>query len=201
MKLLSYVFFLVLGTAVLMGIGTVPAAAQSATVAGDNSYYFVTYYSNNVPGAPDATLRIINDGGFTNGNPYSYTLTAGIYVFDDSQELTECCYCDVSPDGLLSESVRTQLTANPITGKVPTRGVIKVVSYWSTDNVYLLEPGLRAWATHIQSSGKNAYAITETKLADSILSNNEEGLLQNLCYYDALLSGQPCTCTPEDQDF
>lgn len=195
------ILFAMLVTALLMGISLQIAGAQSVPSTGDDSYYFVTYFSNNVAGAPDATVRIINDGDFTNNGPSSITLTAGIYVFDDSEELTECCYCDVTPDGLLSESVRTQLTANPLTGKVPTRGVIKVVSYWSTDNVYLLEPGLRAWATHIQSAGKNAYAVTETKFADANLTGHEETLLQNLCSYDALLSGQPCTCTPEDHDF
>jgi hypothetical protein len=198
---INYLLFAMLGTAVLMGITSRIAQAQSVPSTGDDSVYFVTYYSNNVAAAPDATVRIINDGGFNNGGGPSITLTAGIYVFDDSEELTECCYCDVTPDGLLSENVKTQLTANPITGKVPTRGVIKMISYWSTDNVYLLEPGLRAWATHIQPASKNAYSTTETKFANANLTGAEETLLQNLCYYDGLLSGQPCTCTPEDHDF
>ena len=42
-------------------------------------------------------MRFINDGD-TGGN-----LWASIYVFDDSQELQECCSCEVTPDGLLSE--------------------------------------------------------------------------------------------------
>ena len=46
---------------------------------GDNSLYFVTYYSNaNTAGAPDQTVRLINDGD-TGG-----TLWASFYVFDDS---------------------------------------------------------------------------------------------------------------------
>jgi len=53
----------------------------SAFAQGDNSVYFVTYYSNNASGAPDGTVRFINDGD-TGGNLY-----AAIYVFDDSQEL------------------------------------------------------------------------------------------------------------------
>ncbi len=110
-----------LAIALLMGIAG-SALAQSATVKGDNSIYFVSYFSNNVAAAPDATVRFINDGD-TGGN-----LWAAFYVFDDSQELTECCACQITPDGLLSESVKTQLTAAPLTGKVPTRGVIKVIS-------------------------------------------------------------------------
>jgi hypothetical protein len=38
-------------------------------------------------------------------------------------------------------------------------------------------------------------------MADSNLGASEEKLLENLCYYDALLSGLPCICTPEDHDF
>ena len=186
---------LLLAIALLMGIaGT--AVAQSAASTGDDTVYFVSYFSNNVAAAPDATVRFINDGD-TGGN-----LWAAFYVFDDSQELTECCACQITPDGLLSESVRTNLTANPITGKVPTRGVIKVISSSSLDPTNAIPTaGLRGWATHIQAASKTTYAITETLFADSNLKAAEETLLQNLCYYDALLSGLPCTCTPEDHDF
>ena len=189
---------LVLAIALLMGIVSGTAAAQSATVTGDNSVYFVSYYSNNVAAAPDATVRFINDGD-TAGN-----LWAAFYVFDDSQELQECCACEITPDGLLSEDVKTQLTANPITGKVPTRGVIKVISSSSLDPTNVIPTaGLRGFVTHIQAATKSTYAITETKFADANLVAAEEALLllQNLCYYDALLSGLPCTCTPEDSDF
>ena len=154
---------LMLAFALLLGIAG-PAATQSATTTGDNSVYFVSYFSNNVAAAPDATVRFINDGD-TGGN-----LWAAFYVFDDSQELTECCACQITPDGLLSEDV------------VPTAG-------------------LRGFATHIQAVKSTTYAITETKFADANLGGAEETLLQNLCYYDSLLSGLPCTCTPEDHDF
>jgi len=185
---------LILAIALMLG-GT--AFAQ-----GDISVYFTTYYANNTAAAPDATVRFINDGD-TNGN-----LWAAIYVFDDSQELTECCACVITPDGLLSESVKTELTANPLTGRVPTRGVIKVISSSSNDPTATVPAaGLRGWATHIQSAanktpyGPAPYTQTETAFADSNLSSGEQALLQNLCYYDALLSGSPCSCTPEDHDF
>src|ERR1035441_10970012 len=79
----------------------------TALAQGDNSDYFTVYYSNaNTANAPDATVRVINDGGATisegcgpnqecapqNGSPLS-NLYASIYVFDDSEELTECCSC------------------------------------------------------------------------------------------------------------
>ena len=188
MKKVGLLLFPMLAIALLMGT----ASAQNV---GDNSIYYVTYFANNVSAAPDQTVRFINDGD-TGGN-----LWAAFYVFDDSQELTECCACVITPDGLLSEDVKTQLTANPLTGKVPTRGVIKVISSASGDPTAVKPTaGLRGWATHNQVI-KGGYAVTEDEFADSNLGAGEQALLQNLCYYDSLLSGSPCTCTPEDHDF
>ncbi len=174
----------------------------AAFAQGDNSVYFTSYYSNaNTTGAPDSTVRAINDGD-TGAN-----LWASIYVFDDSQELQECCSCVVTPDGLLSESVNKNLTANAITGKKPSRGVIKIISSSTESDVNTnFAPntptaGLRAWGTHIQKTGSTTYAVTETRFADSNLVSAEQTLLQELCYFDYLLSGLPCTCTQEDQDF
>jgi hypothetical protein len=204
--------FLMLLTAVaLMLAGT--ALAQ------DNTVYFTTYYSGNgLTGAPDATVRIINDGSYTVANTPA-NLYASIYVFDDSEELTQCCSCVVTPDGLLSESVKLNLTANSIRGIVNSRGVIKIIS--SSTNTAgpgfaanTPASGLRVWATHVQgtkvtlSAGNpvvpvvsGPFFVTETLAADSNLSGGEQTLLQQLCYFDFLLSGKPCSCQPEDFDF
>jgi hypothetical protein len=201
----------------------------NAFAQGDNSGYFVTYYSNaNTSGAPDGTLRIINDGdwattayeGVENG-----TLWAHIYVFDDSQEMRSCCACPITADGLLSESVNKELTANEFTGRGQiARGVIKVISSYSDDptcNVEVgLGPGLRGWMTHIQATtttfpapggpghpvnAKEAgpWFVTETALADSNLTELEAFNLGTLCSYGLTIgSGYGlCPCTLEDYDF
>ena len=116
-------------------------------------FYFTTYYSGNQAAAPDETVRIINDG-------YSATpnLWASIYVFDDSEELTQCCSCKITPDGVLSESVKLNLTANPIRSVVNSRGVIKVISSQTEADVNTgfapntPYPGLRVYSTHIQGT-------------------------------------------------
>jgi len=195
---------------------------------GDNSVYFVTYYSNaNTSGAPDGTLRIVNDGaqalGEVEGVEY-FDLWAAIYVFDDSQEMRSCCACAITPDGLLSESVNKELTANEFTGRGQiARGVIKVISSTSSDpacNYYNdpVVPGLRGWMTHIQAttttfpSGPGAAAnavekgpwfVTEDALADSNLTALEQSNLEALCSYGLTIgSGYGlCPCTPEDYDF
>ena len=107
----------------ILAIALVLGVVSGTAVAQDNSTYAVTYYSNaNTTGAPDATVRVINDGD-TGG-----TLCAAFYVFDDSQEMQECCSCPVTADGLISESVNRYLLANSLTSFVNHRGVIKVVS-------------------------------------------------------------------------
>lgn len=193
-------FFLCL--ALMLGIASGSALAQNV---GDSSVFFVTYFANNVAAAavPDGTVRVVNDG--ENGDLY-----AAYYVFDDSQELTECGACYVSADGVNSESIKRNLTANPLTRLVPTRGVIKLISSSSPDATKPSPTaGLRAWATHIQSVkninpyGAAPWAQTETMFADSNLSSTEQTLLGNLCYYAKILGSGTGTisCTPEDYDF
>ena len=190
----------------------------SSAMAQDADKYFVTYYSNNVAAAPDATIRVINDGyeGAYSSGPGAGNTYADFFVFDDSEELITCCSCEVTPDGLLSESVKS-LTSTALRGVAPTRGVIKLLS---SSNGFVpvrgdpepapevLSAGLHAWATHIQSvknetpNGPAAYSQTETALADSNLSGSEQYLLELLCWVDgAFLSGPRCPCTPEDLDF
>jgi hypothetical protein len=201
MKAIGLLLFPVLAIAPILG-GT--ALAQNV---GDNNVYFVTYYSNALHsnGVPDQTVRIINDGD-TGAN-----LWASLYVFDDSQELQECCSCEVTPDGLTSESVDTNLTANSLTSKVNTRGVIKVISSSvaaSGPKNFTDTPaaGLRVWSTHIQRTTPTAggFYVAEARAVNSNLTSSEETLLETLCFYVNLLDGGDqgvCTCTPEDTDF
>ncbi|HUE54027.1 MAG TPA: hypothetical protein VMO80_16915, partial [Terriglobales bacterium] len=97
----------------ILAIALVLGVVSGTALAQDNSTYAVAYYSNaNTTGAPDATVRVINDGD-TGG-----TLCAAFYVFDDSQEMQECCSCPVTADGLISESVNNYLLANSLTSFV-----------------------------------------------------------------------------------
>ena len=91
-------------------------------VASAQDVFKVNYFSNNFAPAPDATVRIDNPG-LTYGN-----LCAMIYVFDADQQLSECCGCVETHNGLRTLSVRSNLTSNPLTGVVSRNGVIKIVS-------------------------------------------------------------------------
>jgi hypothetical protein len=214
MKKFGIVVSLALVTMLLAG----SALAQNV---GDKSVYFTTFYANaNIAGAPDSTLRIVNDGsastaeveGQPNGN-----LWASIYVFDDSQEMQECCSCFISADGLLSESVNNELLANPLTGKVNHVGVIKVIGNKGSDPTSNTPaPGLKgnfsydiaantqtADTKNVVSKAVNAYLMLEHPLADSNLVSAEQTALQDSCSFTMTLGSGAgvCTCTPEDNDF
>lgn len=163
-----------------LAICTSAAWAETPTVtAPPADVYKVEYFSNaNTAGAPDATVRLTNPGTAA-GN-----VCANVFVFDANQELSECCSCFLSPDGLRTLSVNTDLTHNPLTGVTLNTGVIKVISTTLTGGTCPLPikinatPALRAWATHIQNS---TFAVTETNAPDATLSTGEVGRLQAEC--------------------
>jgi len=171
--------------------------------------YQVTYYDNNyVNGYLDSTIRIINPG--LQGSPIAAnglqgTLCANIYVFDDSQEMIECCACPVTANGLLTISVQ-DITENPLT-VTPVRGVIKVVSTAgpTCDPTHLgnATPDLRAFATHIQNAafGGTSYkpflSVTEEEFADAPLGAGEQTDLGTICSFVRYLGTGRGRCDDE----
>jgi hypothetical protein len=192
MKQLSRILPVLVVALLVLGIGSGIAMAQDV--------YKVNYFSNNAAPAPDATVRIDNPG-LTYGN-----LCAMVYVFDFDQQLTECCGCVETHNGLRTLSVRRDLTSNPLTGRVSNNGVIKVVSAAvnnspcdPTSNVKPT-PNLRVWVTHIQNPVGAAFPITETESSDSTLGATELANLQAQCAFINILgSGQGvCSCGTGD---
>jgi len=188
-------------------------ALVSASVSSAQDVYWVNYFANNPanPGAtlpiPDETVRIDNPG-LTYGN-----VCAMIYVYDNDQQLSECCGCVETHNGLRTLSVTTDLTKNPLTGKVSSNGVIKIVSAVPngapcdpTANV-VPTPNLRAWATHTQALLVNlgggaglSYGVSETNFQQSTLGRSELAALQQQCAFIHILgSGNGiCTCGTGD---
>lgn len=183
----------VLSVALLvLGLGSSVAIAQDV--------FKVNYFSNNAGAAPDATVRIDNPG-LTYGN-----LCAMVYVFDADQQLSECCGCVETHNGLRTLSVRRDLTSNPLTGVISSNGVIKVVSSAVNDSpcdpTANVSPkaNLRVWVTHIQNPVGAAYPITETESSDSTLGATELANLQAQCAFIGILgSGHGiCSCGTGD---
>jgi hypothetical protein len=154
----------------------------------------VDYFANaNTTSAPDATLRLDNPG--TAGG----SVCANLYVFDVFQEMSECCSCYISPDGLRTLSINNDLTANPLTGKQLTTGVIKIVSNVARSTVCPLprnmtpvSGGVRGWATHIQNA---SFTETETGSLDATMNVAEESRLNAECNSIALTGSGSGVCT------
>src|SRR5271166_3397473 len=162
------------------------AVVLLGTVAVAQDVYQVNYYANaQTSGEPDATVYIDNPGA----NNFGY-VCAMVYVFTYDQQMAECCGCGESPNNLDTLSVNSDLTSNPLTSTTPVTGVIKIVAapdpgFCDPTSPYVPTPDLRAWATHIQSSGP--YAITETPFLDAPLSGAELSALQSQCAFIGIL--------------
>jgi hypothetical protein len=182
---------------------------SAAALAGPNDAVFpnyaVSYYSGNAAGNPDETVRVVNTGFI--GDPDSPTgdICVNFYIFDANQEMNECCSCMETANALLTASVQTNLTANPLTGIVQRTGVIKVtatvpVATPPTCDARVLanlptKAVLRAWASHLNPAPAGI-AVTEEQLANTALSFNEAfDLAQDCTDTMELGSGKGvCTC-------
>jgi len=129
-----------------------------------------------------------------------------LYVFDESQELTECCGCIVTDSGLRTLSLLGDLTNNAVTGTRPKAGVIKLVPSDITQNP-TCDPGsltptgvVLGWGSNIQTLTDNTVQATETKFETAALSDGETSSLVNDCNFARHLgSGKGvCTCGTGD---
>ncbi len=147
-----------------------------------------------------ATLELTNTG-YSGGN-----ICADIFVYDPTEEQTECCSCLLTPNDLRTINIETNLNSNPLTGTAPSSGSIRIVSAETTGGACPLpytgitpvSYTLRAWATHIQTSYDDV--LTETASQDATLSSAELKALQNGCFainLDGSGSGQ-CSCGSGD---
>ena len=190
------------GLLVAKQVGNTTISVSSDSVGGTASVSVkpvmaLSYFANaHTSGVADATVRLTNPG-VTGGN-----LCAEIYVFDQSQQLSECCGCLVSPDGLRTLSVNADLTSNPLTGVQSRTGVVKVVpadasvSPSCDPTVIAPKASLAAWSTNIQKQGASAFTITETTFQPGPLGDDELAALQSQCSFSYTLgSGQGvCSC-------
>ena len=130
-------------------------------------------------GTGDALVRIVNAGNFetdglaTLGSSLQGDVCANIYVFNDVQEMQECCQCDLSANSLRTISVIADLTSNPlITAESTEAGVIKIIGVAPLSQgppsvcrnslafPTPLAEGLHAWINHTESMASNQAGFT-----------------------------------------
>jgi hypothetical protein len=192
-------------TLALVAIAAALVLAMGSTAVAQDNVFALSYFSNaHTTGAPDGALRLVNDGNVSDSSPAG-DLCASVYVFDSAEQLNECCSCRITPNGILSLSVNTNLTSNTLTGKTPQRGVVKVVSSTlsgGTCDATASAPqiGIRGWISHPQK-GTSTWSITEEELTDSSFGAAEQADLAEDCLVlTELGSGAGiCSCADSKQ--
>jgi hypothetical protein len=173
----------------------------STTAVAQDHVYGLSYFSNaHTRNAPDGVLRLVNDGTVSDASPAG-DLCASVYVFDSKEEMNECCSCRITPNGILSLSVNTNLTSDTVTGRIPTRGIIKVVSSkpvagWCDSAAEAPQTGIRGWLTHVQKGTGTRFDQTEEELTDSFYSTLEAADLAEDCAVIRFIGiAGICSCT------
>jgi len=174
--------------------------------------------SENGTGAGDNVLHLINPTA-DNGD-----LCAMMFVYDDDQELGECCGCPLSPDKLLSLSVERQLTSNWALNMPDTdSGVVAIYSTLPNNPGCLNPDGTDALACNggcdptvvfngtpalvgsilkTQAIGTGKATVTETNLFQEGLPDEQEvGRAFLFCLVNVFNgSGHGvCNCGPESE--
>jgi Bacterial Ig-like domain (group 2) len=190
------------GLATADHVGSATVLAQNSGVTGSavitvTPLITVSYFNRAraVASGVDSTVQLINPG-----SP-PQDMCAMIYVFDDSQEMNECCGCKISPDGLRTLSLLTDLTANTLTGRQLTVGTLMIVSS-NPDPSGQCDAGspvpnglLPGWVTNVQGTLQNP-RVTEIPTAISPLADAEAQALSSSCgFIQTLGSGRGiCSC-------
>ncbi len=175
------------------------AIAFSPSAAAPN--YLIRYVTNLNLG--DSVVDITNDGSS------SSNLCVGVYFFDPNEELQSCCACEVTPNGLISLSVKAN-NLNNLTGELPNSEVVKLLAWTATSSSTAtgttfsvgapinpapgaavcnaaapgtLAGGAQAWGTTLHATPGGS-SMTETPFARALLSTFEYNRLTNFCSYN-----------------
>ncbi len=146
----------------------------------------------------DSVIDITNTGDSSttslpiqNGN-----LCVNAYTFSPDEQLVSCCSCLVTPNGLVSLSVKNDLISNTLTAGSPTSVVVKLIAssggttFGSCNagtvgaGTNIVAAGLAAWGTTIHAlpgAAPNTYGNAETPFVTATLSTSELTRITTLC--------------------
>src|ERR1019366_9855123 len=148
------------------------AFAQNPITA--DSPFQVKYAAN--PAAGESYINIVNTGA--NGAPLLGpgfgaaglgNTCVNVYAFSPDEQLISCCSCLITPNGVKTLGVNSDLTVKTLTGIVPTSVVVKLVNTLATDatcansaaNTAMVPiSGMAAWGTTLHAAPGGGYATT-----------------------------------------
>lgn len=193
-----------MGSATALQVGSTSVRASLYDIQGSTTLVVepvaATSYFSTGPSQVDTTFRFSNPGS---DEPQ---LCAMAYVFDQDQQMAECCGCLISHNGLRTLSLNRDLIANPLTGTAPTTGTLMLVTADSVSNpscnaASITPRGMAiAWATHLQTPSPSVSAVSESTLSSTPLSATLSSSLQAQCQFIQQLGGGQgiCTCGAGD---
>jgi hypothetical protein len=173
------------------------AFAQNPITA--DSPYQIRYASNLTAG--DSVINISNTGAtgaaLITGSSASIpgSICVNVYTFAPDEQEVSCCSCPVTPNGLVSLSVKNDLINNTLTPAVPTSVVIKLVATKVTGGscsgsaavatAANLAPGMVAWGTTVHAgAAAGTFGVTETAFTPATLSAGELTKLTTFCSFN-----------------
>ncbi len=152
-------------------------------------------YFNSPANAPDTTLQVAQS------SDVAPQLCAMVYVFDADQQMSECCGCVTSRDGLLTLSYQNDLLSNPLTGLKSTTGSVVVVAADQASNptcdASAITPlgSMTSWSTSLEPVGQGQYSVQESPASASPLSDTQSSSFQAQCYFIKTLGSGQGTCS------
>lgn len=155
-----------------------PALITEIPLLNAQAEFQVRYAANLDKG--DSFVNLTNAGTLSGLDPTG-RVCVNVYTFDPAEELIACCACPVTPNGLNSLSVRSDLISNTLTPGVPTSVVIKLLASTpvggtcnaGTPTAANLVRGVRAWGTTLHALTTTTpvtYGTTETPFSRAELS-------------------------------
>ncbi len=164
--------------------------------------YLLRYASNLNSG--DSVINIINtgaNGAALNGPGFggqAGNICVNAYTFSPDEQLVSCCSCLITPNGLASLSVNSDLVSNTLTGVIPNSVVIKLVNTAASPNFtgtnctnsaalagtapFPLAGGVQAFGTTLHAGTQAGTSVTtETPFKGGTLSPGELASITNRC--------------------
>ena len=191
-------------------LSTILAAMTLSMVAfaQQDTSFQIRYAANLPPLGGDSVINLTNTGA--NGAPLngpgfgaaSGNICVNVYAFSPDEQLISCCSCLITPNGLVSLSVSSDLVSNTLTGVRPNSVVVKLLATLAgaggggtgatacTNSAALAgtlgftipKNGLLAWGTTVHPGvAAGSFATTETAFSPATLSDGELASITGRC--------------------
>ncbi len=153
-------------------------------------------------------INIINNGSFgapLNGPGFgaaSGNICVNVYAFSPDEQLVSCCSCLITPNGLISLAVDSDLLSNTLTGIRPSSVTVKLISSLAgtggtgsscTNSAALVQKnlnspfplavrGINAWGVKLLTTPVvNSFAVGEVPFSLATLSFTDLASITNRC--------------------